>query len=287
MSPPGTRPQIAAVAPGFALAWVEAGSLLKGDERSCGWSATTCRSAAGWSIRRAGRSPARRSGSARIATVKDGVDLDAMLASGELDNEQTAAWYGDYHGKTWPGGSNTWTTDADGRFEVRGVGRDRIASLIIQGPMMADSHALCYGPADEDSAEAAPAANAAEQGLDVHTAVLPARCSSARHSSTSSVRPSRSPASSGRRRRASRSKGSGSSARRERPGRRSRPGPMRRAASVSSACPRARSIKSPPTKDTGPSLRSSVPGSRSPTPRVSSRSRRRLSCPAGWPSPAA
>ncbi len=97
---------------------------------SCGWSATTCRSAAGWSIRRAGRSPARRSGSARSATVKDGADLDAMLASGELDNEQTAAWYGDFHGTTWPGGPNTWTTDADGRFEVRGVGRDRIASLI-------------------------------------------------------------------------------------------------------------------------------------------------------------
>ena len=46
-------------------------------------------------------------------------------------------------------------------------------------------------------------------------------------------------------------KGSGSTARRERPGRRSRPGPTRRAASVSSACPRARSIKSTPTKQTG------------------------------------
>jgi RNA polymerase sigma factor (sigma-70 family) len=133
------RAQIAAVAPGLALAWVEAGSLLNGDE-------ATLRLARddvpirGRVVDSQGRPIAGVTVRLRmIAAVKDGVDLDAVLASGELGNEQAGAWYGDYHGKTWPGGRNTRTTDADGRFEIRGVGRDRIASLIVQGPMLADS----------------------------------------------------------------------------------------------------------------------------------------------------
>ena len=35
---------------------------------------------------------------------------------------------------TWLGRQGTWTTDADGRFEVRGVGRDRIIGLGIGRP---------------------------------------------------------------------------------------------------------------------------------------------------------
>ena len=132
--------QIAAVAPGLAVAWVDAGSLVGGHEAELRLVRDDVpirgrvvdpqgRPIAGATVRLC-----------QVAAIKAGADLDAMLASGELDNEQTSAWYGDDYGQTWPGGSNTWTTGADGRFEVRGVGRDRIASLVIQGPMMADSH---------------------------------------------------------------------------------------------------------------------------------------------------
>ena len=38
----------------------------------------------------------------------------------------------------WPGGRNAWTTGADGRFEVRGIGRDRIARLEFHGGGVAD-----------------------------------------------------------------------------------------------------------------------------------------------------
>ncbi len=113
--------KIAAVAPGLAVAWVDAGSLLKGDEATLSLVRDDVpirgrvvdpqgRPIAGATVRLC-----------QVGATKAGVDLDAMLASGELSNDQTVAWYGDYHGKTWPGGRNTWTTDADGRFEVRGA----------------------------------------------------------------------------------------------------------------------------------------------------------------------
>ena len=143
----------------------------------------------------------------RIATVKDGVDLDAMLASGELENERTEAWYGDFYGKTWPGGRGTWTTDADGRFEVKGVGRDRIASLLIQGPMLADSTLYAMARPAKGPPKLRPHPTTRNRDMMFVRQWPCAHCSSARRSSTSSVRPSRSPASSGRRRRASRSKG--------------------------------------------------------------------------------
>ena len=82
------RAQIAAAAPGLALAWVEAGSLLKGDEATLRLVRDDVpirgrvvdpqgRPVAGATVRLR-----------RIDTVKDGVDLDAMLASGELDDDQ-------------------------------------------------------------------------------------------------------------------------------------------------------------------------------------------------------
>ena len=38
----------------------------------------------------------------------------------------------------WPGGRNAWTTGVDGRFEVQGIGRDRIARLEFHGGGVAD-----------------------------------------------------------------------------------------------------------------------------------------------------
>jgi len=129
--------QIAAVAPGWAMAWVEAGSLLRGGEATLRLVGDDVpihgrvldsqgRPVAGATVRLR-----------RIGTVKDGVDLDAMLASGELNSEPTSEWYG-YNDAIWPGGQNTWTTDADGRFEARGIGRDRIGWLEFHGPMLAN-----------------------------------------------------------------------------------------------------------------------------------------------------
>ncbi len=86
-----------------------------------------------------------------IWEVNDGVDLDAMLASGAVDEEdifRKARRYGDSLGwatptwraeePLWPGGRNAWTTGADGRFEVQGIGRDRIARLEFHGGGVAD-----------------------------------------------------------------------------------------------------------------------------------------------------
>jgi hypothetical protein len=86
-----------------------------------------------------------------IWEVNDGVDLDAMLASGAVDEHMywMARRYGEALGTatpTWqadptplrPGGRNGWTTGADGRFEVRGLGRDRIARLEFHGGGVAD-----------------------------------------------------------------------------------------------------------------------------------------------------
>ena len=42
-----------------------------------------------------------------------------------------------YDGPAWLGQQGTWTTDEDGRFEIRGVGRDRIIRLEVRSPGMA------------------------------------------------------------------------------------------------------------------------------------------------------
>jgi RNA polymerase sigma factor (sigma-70 family) len=141
------KAQIAAAAPGFAPAWVEAGDVVKRGEVALRLVRDAVpvrgrvldsqgRPVAGVVVR-----------IAWIREVKDGGDLDAMLASGELDENQVARWYGlgQRHptwqadpSPLWPGGRNAWTTGADGRFEVPGIGRDRIARLDFHGGGVAD-----------------------------------------------------------------------------------------------------------------------------------------------------
>ena len=199
--------KIAAVAPGLAVAWVDVRSLLKGDEANLSLVRDDV------PIRGRVVDPQGRpieGATVRLCQVgatRAGVDLDAMLASGELSNDLTGPWYGDYHGKTWPGGRNTWTTDADGRFEVRGR-RPRPHRLAeYRGPDAGGGHALCDGPAGEDPAEAPPAADAPESGHDVLRPSARASALRRARSNTSPARPSRSSASSDRRRRANRCKG--------------------------------------------------------------------------------
>ena len=79
-----------------------------------------------------------------IWEVNDGVDLDAMLSSGAVDRTYgvragdrrlagwaTPTWRAE--ALLWPGGRNTWTTGADGRFEVQGIRHNRIARLEFHG----------------------------------------------------------------------------------------------------------------------------------------------------------
>ncbi len=146
------KAQIAVAVPGLAPVWVEAGDMVKQGEKSlrlvrddvpvCGRVLDSQgRPVAGVVVRvRA------------IWEINDGTDLDAMLASGAVDEGnmlRIAHRYGDSLGEStpvwradptplWPGGRNTWTTGADGGFEVQGIGRDRIARLEFHGGGVAD-----------------------------------------------------------------------------------------------------------------------------------------------------
>ena len=143
--------QIAVAAPGFAPAWVDAGEVVKRGEIALRLARDDV-PVRGRVLDSQGRPVAGISVRIRaIWEIKDGVDLDAMLDSGGLDKtwSQVARWYGDALGPVppawqadraplWPGGGNGWTTAHDGRFDVRGIGRDRIARLEFHGGGVAD-----------------------------------------------------------------------------------------------------------------------------------------------------
>ncbi len=141
------KAQIAAAAPGFAPAWVEAGDLVKTGEATLRLVRDDV-PVRGRVLDSQGRPVAGVVVRIRvIREAKDGVDLDAMLASGALDDRQMARDYGLYQraptwqadpATLWPGGRDAWTTGADGRFEVQGIGRDRIARLDFHGGGVAD-----------------------------------------------------------------------------------------------------------------------------------------------------
>jgi RNA polymerase sigma factor (sigma-70 family) len=143
------KAQIAVAAPGFAPAWVDAGDMVKRGEVALRL-VRDDRPVRGRVLDSQGRPVAGVGVRIRaIWEVKDGVDLDAMLASGAVDENQVARRYGAMLGPAaptwqadpaplWPGGRNAWNTGADGRFEVRGIGRDRIARLEFHGGGVAD-----------------------------------------------------------------------------------------------------------------------------------------------------
>ena len=143
--------QIAAAAPGFAPAWIEAGDLVKGGDATLHLVRDDV-PVRGRVLDSQGRPVAGVVVRIRaIREVKHGVDLDALLASGAVDENRPAmarqygydlgpaapTWQAD-PAPLWPGGRNAWTTGADGRFEVRGIGRDRIARLEFHGGGVAD-----------------------------------------------------------------------------------------------------------------------------------------------------
>ncbi len=131
--------QIAAVAPGFGPAWVTAGSLLKGG-------AVTLRLVRddvpihGQILDSQGRAvPGAVIRADELGALADGLDPDQLLASGEMRYDQDSLRY---LAPTWLGRQATWTADRDGRFEITGIGRDRIVGLKIEAAGMAHS-GLC------------------------------------------------------------------------------------------------------------------------------------------------
>ena len=134
--PPWHAAMIAAVAPGYGPAWITAGEAVQGgaelrlvrDDLPIRGRVldSQARPVAGAAIR-----------VEFLGLTRDGVDLDGLLASGKLD------WDGSmvptirrpqWPSPTWIGRDGRVTTDADGRFELKGLGRDRAALLRIEGP---------------------------------------------------------------------------------------------------------------------------------------------------------
>jgi RNA polymerase sigma factor (sigma-70 family) len=122
--------EIAAVAPGFGPAWIKAGSLGNGGEAAFRLVRDDV-PIRGRILDLQGRPVAGATVRINdIAKADDGVDLDALLADGTLPYAKATSRY---VGPTWLGHQGTWTTDADGRFEIKGVGRDRIVGLGLEG----------------------------------------------------------------------------------------------------------------------------------------------------------
>jgi len=165
-SPRWLKAQIAAAAPRFAPAWIEAGDVVKKGEATLQLARDDV-PVRGRVLDSQGRPVAGVVVRIQLIwEVKDGVDLDAMLASGELDENHVARDYGLYQraptwqadpAPLWPGGRDAWTTGADGRFEVRGVGRDRIARLDFHGGGVADGTIFVMARPAKTSPKARPA----------------------------------------------------------------------------------------------------------------------------------
>jgi RNA polymerase sigma factor (sigma-70 family) len=134
--PPWHAAMIAAVAPGYGPAWITAGEaaqrgadlrLVRDDLPIRGrFLDTQGRPAANATVR-----------VEWIAATLDGVDRDALLASGKLD------WDGitvptirrpEWTSPVWIGRGGAVKTDPEGRFAISGLGRDRAAVLRIEGP---------------------------------------------------------------------------------------------------------------------------------------------------------
>ena len=139
--------KVVAAAPGFAPAWVEAGALIKGGEATLRLVKDDV-PIRGRVLDSQGRPVADVAVRIRvIGAVKDEVDLETMLASSAMAADKVASWYGlDLLGPpreaatapVWTGGGDASITGADGQFEIRGVGRDRIARLSFYGGGVAD-----------------------------------------------------------------------------------------------------------------------------------------------------
>ena len=137
------KAKIAAAAPGFAPAWVEAGDLIKTGEATLRLVRDDV-PIRGRVLDSQGRPVSGVVVRIRVIwAIKDGIDLDALLASGSLAENKVASWYG-YHllGPTPRSGAQRRSgraaeTPGPPALTVgsksTGVGRDRIARLSFHG----------------------------------------------------------------------------------------------------------------------------------------------------------
>src|SRR5262249_35086152 len=100
----------------------------------------------------------------RVSVLKAEVDPDAMLASDKVDTAQISASYGN-DDVIWPGGQNTWTSDGDSRFEVKGVGRDRLGLLSFHGPAVEDGRVYVMARPDKARGLSSPQPNRATDAM--------------------------------------------------------------------------------------------------------------------------
>jgi RNA polymerase sigma factor (sigma-70 family) len=132
--------QIAAVAPGFGPAWITVEEILPGNEATL------------WLVRddvpihgRIVGADGRPAAGVNIRVEKIGVartvaNLDAAISSGQVDDDiKSGRWFSN---PTWLGRHGTWTTDADGRFKIEGIGRNRIVTLELDSSAL-EHASLC------------------------------------------------------------------------------------------------------------------------------------------------
>ena len=134
--PPWHEALIAAVAPGYGPAWIKAGEAAQG-----GAELRLVRDdlpIRGRFLDTQGRPIANATVRVEwIAATLDGVDRDALLASGKLDWDGITAptiRRPEWACPVWIGRDGAVTTDAEGRFAISGLGRDLAAVLRIEGP---------------------------------------------------------------------------------------------------------------------------------------------------------
>jgi RNA polymerase sigma factor (sigma-70 family) len=77
-----------------------------------------------------------------IAITRDGVDLEALLASGKLDFHgiRVSTIQTTWESPVWIGREGAVMTDAGGRFAIKGLGRDHVAVLGIEGRGIEQAH---------------------------------------------------------------------------------------------------------------------------------------------------
>ncbi len=133
--PPWMEAEIAAVAPGLGLAWISAGDAAKaggGAELRLVPDDLPIR---GRILDDQGRPVAGATVRVQAIAAPASADPDGLLASGRFDwdgmmtkLERGPTWTT----PTWIGQGGATTTGGDGRFELRGLGRGRVASLRVE-----------------------------------------------------------------------------------------------------------------------------------------------------------